>query len=225
MLSHMDMNSRQKAYHYLHKAFATDDVPEGLMTEYKEVMSLKATRGATSGKLGRLRSLCNLFLEAKTEGKATGKAWWQAGVFERSDYAREEWRRRRQCTTQLSSTIGTVVAATDYAAAASLQEEMEALIKDEEAAAASLQEALIKGGICSSPLAAGHGRVAGAKADVRRGRAGVHRKGFKVSAERQWGDQLNKCICRDDGSRRMECTGRTAVEDVSHVAAIMPVFS
>ena len=29
----------------------------------------------------------------------------------------------------------------------------------------------------------------------------------------------------DDGSRRMECTGRTAVEDVSHVAAIVTFFS
>ena len=54
-------------------------------------MALKGTRGATSGKACRRRSLCNLFLEAKTEGKATGKAWRQAGVIKRSDYAREEF--------------------------------------------------------------------------------------------------------------------------------------
>ena len=29
----------------------------------------------------------------------------------------------------------------------------------------------------------------------------------------------------DDGNKRMGCTGKTTVEDVSHVAAIMPVFS
>ena len=47
-------------------------------------------------------------------------------------------------TMQLSSMIDTVAAAKGYAAAARLQEEMRALIKDEDAAAASLQEAFIK---------------------------------------------------------------------------------
>ena len=54
-------------------------------------MALRATRGAASGKLGRLRSLCNLLLEAKSAGKATGKAWWQAGVIKRNDHACEEF--------------------------------------------------------------------------------------------------------------------------------------
>ena len=60
--------------------------------------------------------------------------------------------------------------------------------------------------------------------DIAEGRAYIAR-GLKVCAERRWDDELNKYVCRDDGSRRMECTGRTAVEDVSHVAAIVTFFS
>ena len=60
--------------------------------------------------------------------------------------------------------------------------------------------------------------------DIAEGRGYIAR-GLKVAAERRWDDELNKYVCRDDGTRRMECTGRTAVEDVSHVAAIMTFFS
>ena len=60
--------------------------------------------------------------------------------------------------------------------------------------------------------------------DIAEGSAYIAR-GLKVSAERRWDDELNKYVCRDDGSRRMECTGRTAVEGVSHVAAIVTFFS
>ena len=60
--------------------------------------------------------------------------------------------------------------------------------------------------------------------DIAEGSAYIAR-GIKVSAERSWDDMLNKYVCRDDGSRRMERTGRTAVEDVSHVAAIETFFS
>ena len=59
--------------------------------------------------------------------------------------------------------------------------------------------------------------------DIAEGRAYIAR-GLKVCAERRWDDELNKYVCRDDGSRRMECTGRTAVEDVSHVADIVTFF-
>ena len=83
-------------------------------------------------------------------------------------------RRRAEVEEQYAPKIGTVLAAKDYAAADSLREDMEARIKDEEAAAASLQEEMAH---LHSPWAAGHGRIAGAKADVHRGRAGVHRKG------------------------------------------------
>ena len=60
--------------------------------------------------------------------------------------------------------------------------------------------------------------------DIAEGRGYIAR-GLKVAAERRWDDELNKYVCRDDGTRRMECTGRTAVEDVSRVAAIMTFFS
>ena len=60
--------------------------------------------------------------------------------------------------------------------------------------------------------------------DITEGRTYIAR-GLKVGSERRWDDELNKYVCRDDGSRRMECTGRTAVEDVSRVAAIMTFFS
>ena len=60
--------------------------------------------------------------------------------------------------------------------------------------------------------------------DIAEGSAYVAR-GLKVSAERSWDGTLYKYVCRDDGSRRLECTGRTAVEDVSHVAAIVTFFS
>ena len=60
--------------------------------------------------------------------------------------------------------------------------------------------------------------------DIAEGRGYIAR-GLKVAAERRWDDELNKYVCRDDGTRRMECTGRTAVEDVSRVAAIMKFFS
>ncbi len=49
-------------------------------------------------------------------------------------------------------------------------------------------------------------------------------RGLKVSAERRWDDDLNKYVDRDDGSKRMECTSRTAVEDVSHISDVMSFF-
>ena len=61
-----------------------------MMTEYKEIMALKATRGQTSGKQGRLRNLCQLFVAARQETLATGKPWWKTATIERSDYGREE---------------------------------------------------------------------------------------------------------------------------------------
>ena len=60
--------------------------------------------------------------------------------------------------------------------------------------------------------------------DIAEGRVYIAR-GIKVAAERRWDDELNKYVCRDDGSKRMECTGRTAVEDVSHVDAVVTFFS
>ena len=50
-------------------------------------------------------------------------------------------------------------------------------------------------------------------------------RGLKVSAERRWDDETCKYVLRDDGSRRLECTVRTAVEDVSHVDNIVAFFS
>ena len=60
------------------------------MLEHRMTMTLEAARGVGAGKQGRTRSLCHLFLEAKTEGEATGKPWRQSGVAQRHDYAREE---------------------------------------------------------------------------------------------------------------------------------------
>ena len=45
-------------------------------------------------------------------------------------------------------------------------------------------------------------------------------RGLKVSAERRWDEEAAKYVSRDDGSRRLECTVRTAVEDVTHVERI-----
>ena len=49
-------------------------------------------------------------------------------------------------------------------------------------------------------------------------------RGLKVAAERRWDDELAKYVVRDDGRRRMEYTGRTAVEDVSRADAIRRFF-
>ena len=77
-------------------------------TDITEVMALEAARGARSGKQGRRRSICNICIDAKTEGDATGKAWRQTGVHKRSDYTREEPRpvtRTRMAATHDASTI------------------------------------------------------------------------------------------------------------------------
>ena len=63
--------------------------PECVRAGCGEARALKAAHGAASGKRGRLRTSCHLFLEAKAEGQACGKPWWPSGVLGRRDCARE----------------------------------------------------------------------------------------------------------------------------------------
>ena len=99
-------NPNAKTYCVSHTVFATGEAPGWLTIEYKKAMTLKAARGAGTGNQGRTHSLCHLFLEAKTEGEATDKPWWQSGVIERRDYAREEI---EQPTTKNCVTCGVLV--------------------------------------------------------------------------------------------------------------------
>ena len=49
-------------------------------------------------------------------------------------------------------------------------------------------------------------------------------RGLKVMLAKQWDAEQWKYIFRGDGSKTLECTSRTAVEDVSHIEAITAFF-
>ena len=49
-------------------------------------------------------------------------------------------------------------------------------------------------------------------------------RGLKVALAKQWDDNEWKYVVRADGSKSLECTSRTAVEDVSHIATITTLF-
>ena len=50
-------------------------------------------------------------------------------------------------------------------------------------------------------------------------------RGLKVVTETVWSADLNKYVPREDNAKTVECTFRTAVEDVSHVGPITAWFS
>ena len=75
------------------------------MVECKKAMATTAARGATSGKQGRILSLCHLLLETKTDGEANGQPWWLSGVARQRDFAREEPPPKVRATTAASCVI------------------------------------------------------------------------------------------------------------------------
>ena len=50
-------------------------------------------------------------------------------------------------------------------------------------------------------------------------------RGLEVAKETTWSDDAWKYVPREDGAQTVECGFRTAVEDVTNVAAIMEYFS
>ena len=50
-------------------------------------------------------------------------------------------------------------------------------------------------------------------------------RGMRVAVESSWDYELMKYMPRADGKRTVECTSRTAAEDVTHVNAIQAYFS
>jgi len=49
-------------------------------------------------------------------------------------------------------------------------------------------------------------------------------RGLKVVQARRWSEEAWKYVPRTDGARSLDCTYRTAVEDVSEVQAITQIF-
>ena len=49
-------------------------------------------------------------------------------------------------------------------------------------------------------------------------------RGLKVVQAKRWSNEDNKYMPRLDGARSLDCTYRTAVEDVSEVQAITQIF-
>jgi len=50
-------------------------------------------------------------------------------------------------------------------------------------------------------------------------------RGLKVVPAKQWDEEQWKYVPRMDGKKELDCTARTAVEDVSHVTDITAFFA